>query len=142
MNEILVDRLDVSASIPDVRDARPRITACRTDDEAEGIEIPDAPTSGGADGIDEPAEGTNERDAGIDIGDDGTNVIDAMTKERDDRLDVIDAMPEKPARPTEPPARGGEVTDEPTDRTEGRMNRNVNRIEVAVQSTFNRGELS
>jgi len=49
----------------------------------------------------------NERDAGIDIDDDGTNVIDAMTKERDDRLDVIDAMPETPARPTDPPAKGG-----------------------------------
>jgi len=127
MIEILVDRLDVGASMPDIRDAPPRITARRTDDGAEGIEIPEAPTSGTADGIDEPAEGMDEGDAGIEIHDDRTNVIDAMTKEHDDRLDVVDPTPEKPARPTDPSAKEGEVPDEPIDRAEGRTNVSGNR---------------
>ncbi len=125
--EIIVDRRDVRASIPDIRDARPRITAPGTDDEAERIEIPDAAPSGEADGIEQPAEGMNEGDAVIEIPDDGTN--------------VIDAMPEKSARPTDRPARGGEPPDEPIDRTEERMNRNVNRIEVQTQSMSNQGEV-
>jgi hypothetical protein len=93
------------ASIPEIRDDRPSITARRTNDKAEGTDIPDASTSGRADGIDEPAEGMNERHAGIEIHDDGMNVIDAVTNEHDDRLDVIDAMKDEPAEPTDLPQR-------------------------------------
>jgi len=142
MIENIVDRLDVRASIPEIRDARPRITARPTDDPAEGIEIPDARSSGKADGIDEPADGMNETDAGIEIHDDRMNIIDAMTNEHDDRIEIIDAMREEPAQPTDQPAKGGEVPDEVIDRTEGRMNRNVNRIEVQMESIVNQGELS
>jgi hypothetical protein len=110
--------------------ARPRITARRTNDKGEGTDIPDASTSGKADGIDEPADGMNDKDARIEIPDDGMNVIDAVTNEDDDRLDVIEAMTDAPAEPTDQPAKEGEVSDEPIDRMEERMNRNVNRIEV------------
>ena len=130
MNEVIVDRLDVRASIPEIPDARRRITARVTDDKAEETDIPDASTSGRADGIDEPAEGMNETDAGIEIRDDGMNVIDAVTNEHDDRLDVIDATTDEPAEPTDQPAKGDEVGDEPIDRMEERTHRNVNRIEV------------
>jgi len=116
MIDIIVDRLDVRASIPEIPDAGPTITARRADDTAEGIEIPDARSSGEADGIDEPAEGMNETDARIDIHDDGRNVIDAMTDEHDGGIDVIGALRGESAEPTDQSARGGEGPDERIDR--------------------------